>query len=719
MKDCTNNAAIYGNYTKLAGICAIIQHKIGGAGITFDGCVNNGTLTLSRTSNGVTGLAGIVGYSSETNVMIGCSNTGSLVNTSASANTDCNGQLIGYAYDNAITDGGNNSAPANAGMIGKYGSAAVNGFQYATVANNVATSVLPPLAAGAAYLLEGDVAASETPVATLTAVGDTISFDTALGYTFAGTVASSGAAGYPVASTSGTVTTFSAGYFPRTATAGQDGTASNPFELADADDLQALKAAFGTAAYRGYNYKVVANIDATDLGYWDGIGTQGTAHTGLDGGTLDGGNYTISNLKFSAGKYRGFFNRMDNAMIKDLTINVTDIEQTNAEEHGYAAFVGNMDHSTLLNCTATGTIGTTAKPAMHTCAGMAVKVNAAGVFVNCTNHIDIVGLMTGGALTNCWNDGDMTITVKTCGNDGNGAGGLIGYAQTTAFTVSGGGNAGTIQSTDTTTAASSQYDIHVGTIVGKANAALTAVDGVVAQADAVSAGVRNNVNGLDFATVDNNVATFVSTLESNNTYKVMLGGATATYAFADAGTIAFDTNLVQNVTFNITAAEGLTVTDATSAGVVTFTAGAPAPAYPTYLDNADAAVKANYDTWAGTNGADANSVYEKQFLLNAAPATEVPATALAITAIEQDETAGWNITVECTISGVDLTGTVGTAKAGNGYLAVSYTDDLGGTWTAENINITASANGKVTVNVNKANAKFMKVKLSSTAEPQN
>ena len=80
---------------------------------------------------------------------------------------------------------------------------------------------------------------------------------------------------------------------------------------------------------------------------------------------------------------------------------------------------------------------------------------------------------------------------------------------------------------------------------------------------------------------------------------------------------------------------------------------------------------------------------------------------------------GWDITVECTISGVDLSGTVGTAKAGNGYLAVSYTDDLGGTWTTENINITASANGKVTVTVNKSGAKFMKVKLSSTAEPQN
>ena len=103
--------------------------------------------------------------------------------------------------------------------------------------------------------------------------------------------------------------------------------------------------------------------------------------------------------------------------------------------------------------------------------------------------------------------------------------------------------------------------------------------------------------------------------------------------------------------------------------------------------------------------------------MNAAPATVVPDNALAITAIEQNETAGWDITVECTVSNVDLSGTVGTAKAGNGYLAISYAADLTGPWTTENINITASANGKVTVNVNKSGAKFMKAKLSCTAEP--
>ena len=648
--NCTNNATIYGCYTKLAGICAISQEKHAAANnpkMVFTGCANNGELVLNRSEGGITGFAGIVGYSDVNTVMADCSNTGAITQQGSGYNTDCTGALIGMTYGHSITDGGTNSAPANVKMIGNWAGATEVGFLYATVANNVATTVLPPLAAGNTYLLEGNVAASETPVATLTAVGQTISFDTALGYTFNGTIANSGAAGIPIATTNGTVITYTAGYFPRTATADQDGSAEHPFELADADDIQALKAAFAAnASWRSLNYKVVADIDATDLGYFDGIGTASGTNggSGLCGGTLDGDGHTISNLKFSNAKYRGFFNQMNNhATIKNLTINVVDIQETDADEHGYAAFVGNMDSSTLLNCTATGTIGTTAKPSMHSTAGFAVKVNSAGVFLNCTNHVDIVcsltdnpkvggfvGLMQGGAFTNCWNDGDLTITVKTCGNDGNGVGGLVGYAQTGAYTISGGGNAGTIQSTDTTTAASTKYDIHVGTIVGKTGSALTAVDDVIAQADAVSAGVRANVNGLDFATVDNNVATFVSTLETNNTYKVMLGGATATYAFAAPGTIAFDTNLVQTVTFAITAAEGLTVTTNTTDGVVTYTAASPAPvsAYKIMIDGTEVPITPTAEDFAMmaalVPGLDTNNVNA----VNTALATPIGTTGI-------------------------------------------------------------------------------------------
>ena len=387
-------------------------------------------------------------------------------------------------------------------------------------------------------------------------------------------------------------------YFPQTATADQDGSAEHPYELADADDLQVLKAAFAAdASCRSLNYKVVADIDATDLGYWDGIGAQDTANSGLNGGTLDGDGHTISNLMFSTGTYRAFFNRMDNATIKNLTIHVKDIQETDAEEHGYAAFVGNLQNSVLQNCVATGTIGTVAKPSMHISAGFAAMVGSGGVFVDCTNHISIVcaqtanpkiggivGHLQGGALTNCWNDGDIRITCRKCANDGNGAGGLIGYAQSNAVRIHHCGNAGTIQSTDTTESGGA-YDIHVGTIIGKqGSSAAYITGGTIAQADAAPAGARSNVGGaagiffgliygLDFAIVDDNVATFVSSLAAGNTYKVMLSGATATYNFTDPGTIAFD-EAMYTPTYAITAADGLTLTDANSGTVKTYTATA-------------------------------------------------------------------------------------------------------------------------------------------------
>jgi hypothetical protein len=294
---------------------------------------------------------------------------------------------------------------------------------------------------------------------------------------------------------------------------------------------------------------------------------------------------------FSTGTYRAFFNRMDNATIKNLTIHVADFEQTDAEEHGYAAFAGNMNASVLENCTATGAIGTIAKPAMSTCGGFAVKVDSGGVFVNCTNHISIVcslndnpkvggiaGLFQGGVLTNCWNDGDITITCKKCANAGNGAGGLIGYAQTSSSTIYHSGNAGTIQSTDTTTNGGN-FDIKVGTIIGMQNSqTATIAGGTIAQTDKDPAGAIANVTGVNFATVDGNVATFVAdnALALNGEYKVMATGATATYAFAASGTIAFD-EAMYTPTYAITAAEGLDLTNETVGTVKTYTAAVSAP----------------------------------------------------------------------------------------------------------------------------------------------
>ena len=115
-------------------------------------------------------------------------------------------------YGHTITDGGNNSAPANVKMIGKWAGATETGFQYATVDKGVATTLASPytFAKDTTYLLEGDA----TPSFELAAAGDTISFDTALGYTLTDTGITA-ASGLEVSSaTSGTVTTYTAAALP-------------------------------------------------------------------------------------------------------------------------------------------------------------------------------------------------------------------------------------------------------------------------------------------------------------------------------------------------------------------------------------------------------------------------------------------------------------------------------------------------------------------------
>ncbi len=208
VKDCTNNAAIYGTYTKLAGICAITQHKVDGGPITFDGCVNNGNLTMpSGSTAGSDGLAGIVGYVSDNTVLKDCANTtyGDSAFSSVLATARI-GQLVGYAYDHSLTDLGGNSAFYVKKMVGEYRSACtVTNFQYAPWSGGVATTVTS-LSRNKTYMLEASIPASETPLLTLTADGDKISFDTLLGYTFAGTIAAADTLAIEVSTNDHTIT---------------------------------------------------------------------------------------------------------------------------------------------------------------------------------------------------------------------------------------------------------------------------------------------------------------------------------------------------------------------------------------------------------------------------------------------------------------------------------------------------------------------------------
>ena len=716
IKDCTNNASLYGDYTKLGGICALTQHKQAGGPVTFDGCVNNGALVSARTSeanaaSAITGIAGIVGYTADATVLKDCVNNGTI--TVALANQKV-GELVGSGgvESGSLTDAGGNKADATKKML--HTRSNVTGFLYATVDNGVATTVLPPLTAGATYLLEGNVAASETPVATLTAVGDTIAFDTALGYTFAGTVASSGAAGIPVASTSGTVTTYSAGYFPRTATAGQDGSAANPFEIADEDDLLALQAAVANNVGRNLAYVQTADIALTAA--WGGIGVKGgkdivseaAYDNGAFTGVYDGGNYTISNFLMENGTdYGALFNSIYNATIKNLKLSWgSSTLCANSSASGGdtgASFVGVAKASTLQNLTTVaGTVTTVS--ASKDFGGIVGYLMAGSTVESCTNALNVASLKGGrkcGGIAIITQGGTGTAVLRNCKNSGTSAGGaqdggIVGYIGV-ATEIDGCEN----------TAAVQLFKFQSGSVtasgVNKGNATVRSSDASVA--------------GLRFATVDGDVATFVAddALALNGSYKVMATGATATFAFAEAGTIAFDTALF-TPTYAITAAEGLTLTDATSGTVKTYTAAAPQPAYPTYVGE-DATLKSQYDTWKNTNGADSQSAFEKQFLLNVASGTTVADDALVIESITENATTGWDIVVATTVSGAALSD--GSSTTYNGYLLVKAANDLAGLATATPVSypVTAVTGGKVSITVTAG--KFMKVVLTTTAPAQN
>ena len=203
-------------------------------------------------------------------------------------------------------------------------------------------------------------------------------------------------------------------------------------------------------------------------------------------------------------------------------------------------------------------------------------------------------------------------------------------------------------------------------------------------------------NGLNFATVDGDVATFVAddALALNGSYKVMTTGATATFAFAEAGTIAFDTALF-TPTYAITAAEGLDLTDATVGTVTTYTAAAQSSGEDWVDDSstiqADTTAGTQYPSLAGTDLADAdakeltdwakaNNVvfadavsgatgYVDAFLLNCAP----------VAATVADETAAFKLNITM---GADGTPTVTTpdGKTYNGTLQLKGSNDLD-SWT--------------------------------------
>ena len=345
--------------------------------------------------------------------------------------------------------------------------------------------------------------------------------------------------------------------------------------ITDARDLYWIAT---NKACRAASFKQTANIvwtsaDGVD-GTFPGIGTyKNNASSGDDfSGTYDGQGFSIKDivLKGSSasnnGKYAGLFNQVKGGTVKNLVVDgvtfadewgydLTADKKDFAKEIGGAMAIAHLMDGTVKNVTTKGSFGTAEKPLTASAGGVVCRVSGGALIEACTNEASLygAGAKVAGILILSQNGKDnTTVTIKDCYNSGSinfvnkgrsdTAGGFAGIV---AYLGNGKDNqyiqncvnVGTIN-------ASAQTDGAIGSILGSQRTGTVTATGCSAQADFVGVGYKADATkcaGLDFATVDGNVATFVAAPALGGTYKVM--AAVATYAFTEAGSITFDTAL--------------------------------------------------------------------------------------------------------------------------------------------------------------------------------
>ena len=272
-----------------------------------------------------------------------------------------------------------------------------------------------------------------------------------------------------------------------------DGTSATADELAAATDdtnkvvtvesgklLAALaKAVNNGNTYEGYTIKLTKNIDLNG-NEWTPIGTKGTSN--VFKGTFDGDGRTIKNLKISSGDCVAFFGAVENAIVKNLTVE-GNVNGTNAA--GIVARV--VGGATIENCVNRATINASDKAAgivMYaqgsSSSNQYEPLSSDCVIKNCKNYgaVNANKIAAGGIygwssdesgklkITDCENNGVVTatntaqaggiagncrvITVENCANNGTvtsaaNAGGIVGKNDTKASTITSCKNTATVE----------------------------------------------------------------------------------------------------------------------------------------------------------------------------------------------------------------------------------------------------------------------------------
>ena len=155
LKNCTNELNLATSYSKIGGMCAIASNRDAAGDITFDGCVNKGSITALENANhdaGKDGCAGILGYIQNSGAagdpdkvlsIKNCQNLG-VISTSDESNKSAKiASLLSYPQTCAYGELTGNTANADCPSVAS-GTAAPDGICFADVNNGVATFVTTP-----------------------------------------------------------------------------------------------------------------------------------------------------------------------------------------------------------------------------------------------------------------------------------------------------------------------------------------------------------------------------------------------------------------------------------------------------------------------------------------------------------------------------------------------------------------------------------------------
>ena len=346
-------------------------------------------------------------------------------------------------------------------------------------------------------------------------------------------------------------------------------------------------------------FKLTADVTLDEA--WPGIGVQNgkdiVTTAGYDAaaflGTFDGQNHTISGFQMvgvadnpaNNGEgldYCGFFNSVKGATIQNLKIayagSLFAVDTTASSKESGATFVGVAKASTLRNLTTVAGSVSCSKGF-----GGIVGYLMAGTTVDsCTNNVNMTSLASNkaGGIAMITQNGTGAAVIQNCQNNGTTAGnatqkgGIVGYVGV-ATTIS--------NCTDTASSAPSFLHHQSGTLTmageNKASASIASY-------------TKNstNIDGLMFATVDNDVATFVKNadLALDGTYKAM--GPGAAYTFTEAGTITLDQALLVPTVALDASLVDYTLTAVTNGTAVAWTAAAPPASYKVVIEGSDVAI---------------------------------------------------------------------------------------------------------------------------------